>query len=66
MKMKCEKIVTCSNYNCTMNYDGACYRTVVALDSDGKCVMYKPRPIPKDTAVAQNKSKPAFDMEASK
>jgi hypothetical protein len=43
MKMKCENIVTCGNYNCGLNYDGACIRTVIALDSDGKCVMYKPK-----------------------
>jgi hypothetical protein len=48
MKMKCENIVTCGNYNCGLNCEGACIRTVVALDGDGKCVMYKPKnkPIP--------------------
>ena len=55
MKMKCENIVTCGNYNCELNCEGACIRTVVALDSNGKCVMCKPKPIPKDTAVASNK-----------
>lgn len=48
MKIKCENIVTCGNYNCALNYDGACIRTVIALDSDGKCVMCRPKnnPIP--------------------
>ena len=68
MKMKCENIVTCGNYNCELNCEGACIRTVVALDGAGKCVMCKPKPkpVPKDTAVAPNKSKIAFDMETSK
>lgn len=50
MKMKCENIVTCGNYNCELNCEGACIHTVVALDGDGKCVMYKPKFVPKDTA----------------
>ena len=66
MKMKCENIVTCGNYNCELNCEGACIRTVIALDGEGKCVMCKPKPVPKDTAVAPNKSRPAFDMETSK
>lgn len=68
MKMKCENIVTCGNYNCELNCEGACIRTVIALDSNGKCVMckLKPKPAPKNTAVAPNKSKPVpFDMETS-
>lgn len=59
MKMKCENIVTCGNYNCELNYDGACIRTVVALDGDGKCVMCKPKtkPISNDGGKpAQNKT----------
>ena len=43
MKMKCENILTCGNYNCELNCEGACIRTVVALDGDGKCVMCKPK-----------------------
>lgn len=61
MKMKCENIVTCGNYNCALNYDGACIRTVVALDNDSKCVMYKPK-----TKPAESKPKKPFDVEASK
>lgn len=47
MKMKCENIITCGNYNCELNCEGACIRTVVALDGDGKCVMCKSKPKPK-------------------
>ena len=47
MKIKCENIVTCGNYNCALNYDGACIRTVVALDNDGKCVMCRPKQLVK-------------------
>ena len=61
MKMKCENIVTCGNYNCELNYDGACIRTVVALDGNGKCAMYKPKDRP-----TQNKPNKPYDVEASK
>lgn len=60
MKMKCENIVTCGNYNCGLNYDGACIRTVVALDGNGKCVMCKPKTNP-----AETKPNKPFDVEAS-
>ena len=43
MNMKCENIVSCGNYNCELNYDGVCIRTVIALDGNGKCVMCKPK-----------------------
>lgn len=61
MKMKCENIVTCGNYNCELNCEGACIRTVVALDGDGKCVMCKPKPKP-----AETKPNKPFDVETSK
>lgn len=61
MKMKCENIVTCGNYNCELNCEGACIRTVVALDGDGKCVMCKPKP-----KLAEAKSNKPFDVETSK
>ena len=61
MKMKCENIVTCGNYNCELNCEGACIRTVVALDGDGKCIMYKPKP-----KLVEDKPTKAFDMETSK
>ena len=61
MKIKCENIVTCGNYNCELNYDGACIRTVVALDGDGKCVMCKPK-----TKLAEAKPNKPFDVETSK
>ena len=61
MKMICENIVTCGNYNCALNYDGACIRTVVALDGDGKCVIYKPK-----TKPAETKTNKPYDVETSK
>jgi hypothetical protein len=61
MKMKCENIVTCSNYNCELNYEGACIHTVVALDGDGKCVMYKPK-----GRSAQDKTNKPYNIETSK
>jgi hypothetical protein len=49
MKIKCENVVACGNYKCELNLDGACIRTVIALDADGKCVLFKslekPQPI---------------------
>lgn len=53
MKMKCENIVTCGNYNCELNCEGACIRTVVALNGDGKCVMCKPKTKPAETKPQQ-------------
>ena len=61
MKMKCENIVTCGNYNCELNCEGVCIRTVVALDGDGKCVMCKPKVKPVET-----KSNKPYDVETSK
>ena len=39
MKIKCENVVVCGNYKCTLNQDGKCIRAVVALDTTGKCNM---------------------------
>ena len=39
MKIKCENVVVCGNYKCTLNQDGKCVRAVVALDTTGKCNM---------------------------
>ena len=39
MKIKCENVVVCGNYKCTLNQDGKCTRAVVALDATGKCSM---------------------------
>ena len=66
MKMNKNKILCCGDYGCYWNCDGCCSQDVIALDTNGKCTLTKPRPVPKDTAVAQNKTKTAFDMEASK
>ena len=67
MKIKCENVIVCGNYNCVWNCGGRCGgQDVIALDGSGKCVLAKPKPVPKDTTVAPNKSKPIFDMETSK
>ena len=55
MKIKCENVIVCGNYNCAWNCDGRCVQEVVALDANGKCALEKLRPIPKDVAVAPDK-----------
>ena len=55
MKIKCENVIVCGNYGCVWNHDGRCGQDVVALDVNGKCALVKPKPVPKDTAVAPNK-----------
>ena len=55
MKIKCENVIVCGNYGCAWNCDGRCGQDVVALDANGKCALVKPKPVPKDTAVAPNK-----------
>ena len=61
MKMKCENIVTCGNYNCELNFDGTCIRTVIALDGNGKCVMCKPK-----TKSSETKTNKPLNVETSK
>lgn len=41
MKIKCENVVVCGNYKCLINKEGKCIRTVVALDTTGKCGMVR-------------------------
>jgi hypothetical protein len=41
MKVKCENIVTCGNYKCAYNHFSKCIKNVVALDENGKCVLFK-------------------------
>ena len=66
MRIKCENVVVCGNYNCSLNCEGACVRSVVALDGQGKCAMCKPKVYAKTDAPAQLKSNTACDVEASK
>lgn len=40
MKIKCENVVACGNYNCVHNTEAHCVRKVVALDASGKCVLF--------------------------
>lgn len=65
MKIKCENVVVCGNYNCSLNCEGACIRNVIALDAYGKCAMCKPKVYVKTDAPAQFKHNAAFDIEAS-
>lgn len=45
MKVKCDSIVRCGNYNCTHNCDGYfCNQKVVALNTEGKCALCRPKP----------------------
>lgn len=48
MKIKCENVVRCGNYNCCHNTDGYyCAKAVVALDTSGKCAFVRPKTYPK-------------------
>lgn len=40
MKIKCENVVACGNYNCCYNSEAYCIKRVVALDASGKCVLF--------------------------
>ena len=66
MKIKYENVVICSNYNCSLNCEGACMRIVVALDGNGKCTMCKPQVYVKTDAPGQIKHDAIFNAEASK
>lgn len=43
MKVKCENLVVCGNYNCERNSEGYCIHRAIALDASGKCVLEKPK-----------------------
>ena len=68
MKINCDKIVVCGNYECVWNFDSRCQKSTVALDINGKCALCKLKPVPKDNGgkPAQNKPNTPFDIEASK
>ena len=67
MKIKCENVVRCGNYNCCHNDGGYyCAKSVIALDVSGKCAFIKPREYVKTDAPAQIKHNAAFDVETSK
>lgn len=50
MKIKCENVVRCGNYNCCHNSETFCVKAVVALDEAGKCVFYKSKNVSKTNA----------------
>ena len=68
MKINCDKIVVCGNYECIWNNESHCYKSTVALDINGKCALCKLKHTPKDDGgkPAPNKTKTAFDIETSK
>ena len=56
MKIKCENVVICGNYNCAWNCDCRCGHDVVSLDANGKCALEKPEVMAKnEDRSAQNK-----------
>lgn len=67
MKIKCENVVICGNYECSLNCEGACIRSVIALNGNGKCAMCKPKEYVKTPAPAQlTKPNKPYDCETSK
>lgn len=57
MKVSCENIVRCGNYNCYYNRDSyCCSGIVVALDANGKCAMVRPKTIKAETKSEPNKN----------
>jgi hypothetical protein len=61
MKIKCENVIVCGNYNCAWNCCGSCGQNVVAMDANGKCALEKPKDRP-----TQNKPNKPYDVETSK
>lgn len=54
MRIKCENVVRCANTDCIHNNDGySCCHIVVAIGSDGRCALCKPKDRP-----TQNKPNP--------
>ena len=68
MKIKCNKIVSCGNYECVFNQAGECSHDIISINANGQCALCKLKPVPKDNGgkPAPNKTKTAFDIEASK
>ena len=57
MKVNCENIVRCGNYNCYYNSDSyCCSGIVVALDANGKCALVRPKTIKAETKTEPNKN----------
>ena len=61
MKINCENIVVCGNYNCYWNVTGRCGHDIVSIGADGKCAMQKHKSTPSDT-----KSNIPYNYETSK
>lgn len=69
MKVKCENIVVCGNYNCIHNCETLCVKTIISLDQNGQCALCQLKPKPKEyvktDSPAQIKHNAAFDVETS-
>ena len=67
MKINCENIVVCGNYNCYWNVTGRCGHDIVSIGADGKCAMEKSKTIPNNGGKpAQNKPNTPYNFETSK
>ena len=45
MKVKCQNVVSCGNYQCCYNSYSSCVHTVVSLNAEGKCALFKQTPV---------------------
>ena len=62
MKVSCENIVRCANTDCIHNNDGySCRHIVVAISSDGRCALCKPKINPNSEAIPASKLIPPLD-----
>ena len=58
MKIKCENVVACGNYNCCHNNEAYCIKRVVALDASGKCVLFTPKRLVGAASVSEKANTP--------
>ena len=54
MKVKCQNIVSCGNYQCCFNSYSSCIQTVISLNAEGKCALFKQNPSKIKDKPAQN------------
>lgn len=57
MKVKCQNIVSCGNYQCCFNSYSFCVHTVVSLNAEGKCALFKQNPSKIKDKPTQNPNK---------
>lgn len=67
MKVKCENIVVCGNYNCIHNRETRCVKTIISLGQDGQCALCQPKEYAKTPAPAElTKPNKPYNCETSK